>query len=112
MARIDGPSSGSILPPIDTTPVEKAQPAEGLAQVDSLQTAVGTGAGNTSGAQSLASSNIAKPPLTDPTEKSVVLLRFSQTAKTGETTKSGATTPTDVTPSSSQIALGGHAPGH
>ena len=91
MARIDGPSSASIYPAIDTP--EKAQPEKNTEHADTMESPIGSDAAGKVLAQSATSSTTARPPLTDPTEKSVVLMRFSQAGHTGEVSKSGTSAP-------------------
>jgi len=91
MARIDGPSSASIYPAIDTP--EKAQPEKNTEHADTMESPIGSDAAGKVLAQSVTSSTTARPPLTDPTEKSVVLMRFSQARHTGEVSKSATSAP-------------------
>ena len=96
MARIDGPSSASIYPAIDTP--EKLQPEKNTEHGDTMESPIGSDAAAKVLAQSATSSTTARPPLTDPTEKSVVLMRFSQAGHTGEVSKSGTSAPAGEPP--------------
>jgi hypothetical protein len=87
MARIDGPSSASTYPAIDTP--EKAQPEKNTEHAETMESPIGSDAAGKVLAKSVTSSTTARPPLTDPTEKSVVLMRFSQAGHTGEVSRSG-----------------------
>jgi hypothetical protein len=91
MARIDGPSSASAYPAIDTP--EKAQPEKNTEHAETMESPIGSDVAGKVLAQSVTSSTTARPPLTDPTEKSVVLMRFSQAGHTGEVSRSGTSAP-------------------
>ncbi len=99
MARIDSAAPSSAFPSIDT-PVDNAQPAKATPQVET-PSATADGEAAADPAKFSASVSPAKAPLTDPIDKSVTLLRFSQATRGGETSKTGSagsSSPSSKTP--------------